>query len=600
MEKNFTEEEVMTKKIAWGVVLGILIIAGAGTLVSQQNGEDAKFVKWADTYLDEYWKFYPTAGTMAGFAKYNDRLEDWSEGNIERHLEQVDKFNAELVNKIMRDKLSPEVQIDFDLVREGLDLDLLRLEKIAPQQTNPLIYNDVLLNCLKGVLTKESLPIEARLAAAAARAKALPGFLKQAKENLKTPPKEYTDAAILQFAAILEFTKTEIPKLIEAADAGAKTKFNAEYAKAVAALDDYGKFLQGELLTRSTGNFRLGNEAHQRILQLTTGDALMPADLSAWAKADTTNIRNEMFKICFPYYKIMDPEFNIEEPPANLTGDGLINRVVAHVLNKIKVNQPTKEEWTSKIKANVDAVKAFIDKTKLLDVPAEVPAVTATPPMPWDFGLARLVAPSPYGANGAFDVEINPYPETLTGEALASFLDEYTNHLLPIWTIQHVYPGSFVPAVATLKNASFIRKLYCPPTLLVGWPHYMQDMFVFAGFNDYDLRQRLGELKLKLRAILDFQIDFNVHEAAYPKEQAVRLMMSTGFQTQAEAERKWNYIVLNPGAASLPYIGYRWIVDMETAYKTAKGDSFSKKEFLQKLISLGPLPIRVLKTKILQ
>ena len=32
-------------------------------------------------------------------------------------------------------------------------------------------------------------------------------------------------------------------------------------------------------------------------------------------------------------------------------------------------------------------------------------------------------------------------------------MDEYTNFLLPIWTIQNVYPGYFLPAVFTLKNA---------------------------------------------------------------------------------------------------------------------------------------------------
>ena len=500
------------KKTALAAVLGVMLFAGGGYLASQQNSEDAKFVKWVETYFDEYWKFHPTAGTLAGFTKFSDKLEDWSESRIEKYLEQLDKFNAELVNKIAKDKLSPDVQVDFDLVRENLDMTILRLEKIAPQQTNPLIYNEVLYHTIRALLVKNSSPLDARLTAATARAKAIPDFVKQANENLKTPPKEYTDEAVRQLTPLLDLYKNEIFKLIEAAGADVKAKFGAEHAKAVAALEDYSKFVQGDLLARSTGNFRLG-EAHQRIFQLTTGGSIMMNELGARATADTTNLRREMFKVCFSYYKIMDPEFDIENPPdpLNKQEQQLINKVVPHVLNKIKSNQPTKEEWLSKVKSNAEAIKAFLDQTKLLDVPAELPAIEVASPFDRDFQLVDLVLPAAYDSGAPVTLRVNPYLDTLSGEAAASFLDEYTNYLLPYWTIQNVYPGSYAPAVAALKNTTFVRRLYPNIPLLKGWPLYAQDMFVYAGFNFYDLKMRLNELKLKLRALVAFQVDANVH-----------------------------------------------------------------------------------------
>jgi uncharacterized protein (DUF885 family) len=77
-------------------------------------------------------------------------------------------------------------------------------------------------------------------------------------------------------------------------------------------------------------------------------------------------------------------------------------------------------------------------------------------------------------------------------------------------------------------------------------------------------------------------------------------MTRGGFQTQAEAERKWNRIILKPVDCAYTYIGFQEILDMEKEYKNLKGDSFSKKEFLQKLLSYGALPIRHLKKKILE
>jgi hypothetical protein len=588
----------MRKKLI-AVMFGVFILSGFGWLSSQQNGEAAKFNKTMETYLDAYWKFFPTAATLAGYHKYNDKLEDLAESNIEDYLKTVDKVSADLVNKVSRDKLSPEAQIDFDLLRDAIELNLLRLEEIRPQLLNPLYYNEILLQSIRGLFAKEYAPIDARLKSATERAKALPGFVKTAKTELKTPPKEYTEEAIRKFPAILEFYRIEIPKLIENGGVEAKSKFQAELGKAIIALEDYQRFLQGELLARSTGNFRLG-APHKRVFQLTVSGMLDQTELSARATADTTNIRNEMFKVCFSYYKIMDPKFDIEHPPANLSVDGLRNNVIAHVMNKIKSAQPTKEELFNKIKSTADDVKSFIAKQGLLDMPGDSLSVELMPALDRNSMLTKLITPTPYEQGGSYAVQINPYSENLPADQVQSFMDQYTNYLLPIWTIHNVYPGPFFPAAFTLKSAPLLRKLNPNQALIQGWPLYAQDMFIYAGFNDYDLKQRLCELKLKLEALMDFQLDANVHEGSYAKEQAIKLMTINGFQTPAEAERKWNFIVFHPNEASNAYIGYQIILDMEKEYKAAKGEAFSQKEFLKKLVSFGPLPMRVLKTKITQ
>ena len=70
------------------VPLAILLIVFSctGLLVSSKNGDDAKFQKTLENYLDEFWKFYPTAATLAGFHNYDDKLEDFSENNLEKRV----------------------------------------------------------------------------------------------------------------------------------------------------------------------------------------------------------------------------------------------------------------------------------------------------------------------------------------------------------------------------------------------------------------------------------------------------------------------------------------------------------------------------------
>jgi hypothetical protein len=63
--------------------VGAFAFLGLGLLLSQQSQDEAKFQKVMDTYLDAYWKFYPTAATLAGYHKYDDKLEDLSEKHRE-------------------------------------------------------------------------------------------------------------------------------------------------------------------------------------------------------------------------------------------------------------------------------------------------------------------------------------------------------------------------------------------------------------------------------------------------------------------------------------------------------------------------------------
>jgi len=167
-------------------------------------------------------------------------------------------------------------------------------------------------------------------------------------------------------------------------------------------------------------------------------------------------------------------------------------------------------------------------------------------------------------------------------------------------TIQKVFPGNFVPALAARKDPSLVKKLFPNQALLKGWPVYTEEMFLYAGFGNYDLRLRLSQLKRALKTVMDFNLELNIHQGGMTKEQAVNYMTRVGFQSEGEAERKWNHIILNPGEAALAYIGFQEILDLEKDYKKLKGEAFNQKEFLRKLVSHGAMPLRALKAKIAQ
>jgi len=584
------------------LVLFVFVFAflGFGFLLSQQSQEDAKFQKVMDAYLDAYWKFYPTAATMAGYHKYDDKLEDLGENNIEKHHEELDVFSQDMVTKADKTKLGAEAQIDYDILRNALDLELMRHESLVPWQYNPIFYNQIFNHCLRSLLTAGNTSLDTRLKAVIERAKGLPGLVKQAKANLQTPPQIYTETAIKQLPGILEFYKVDLPKLIEPAPAELKSRFQAEWSKAVAALEDYQSFLQTQLLAKSTGNFRLGDQVHSRLLTLTSEFSIPAQELVARAGADFKNLRREMFLVCIPFYRIMYPNINLEQLTTQRGEEEVRDIVIQGVFDKIKIEHPTRDKFFDHEKETVEELKAFFGQAKIVDLPDAPLAIEPMPAASRGLAPTTLVGPGAYDTGGTYTVELSPIPDGLTDDQAREILEEYNNFFMPFWMTRHVYPGSFVPAFFTNKSGTLLRKLYPNGPLLKGWPVYVEEMLVFGGFGNFDLRQRLNQIKSQLKIVMDFQMELNIHQAGMTKEQAISYMTKRGFQTPAEAESKWNRILLSPCEAAYPYIGIQEIRDMEKDYKKLKGEAFSQKEFLQRLLSYGAMPIRHLKARLAQ
>ena len=588
------------KKTIIPLAIFLIILSTTGLSLSQNNKEDGKFQKTLESYLDELWKFYPTTATLAGFHAYDDKLEDFSEKNLEKRMETLDTFNQEFVAKVDFTKLSPEVRIDHEIMRDALDIEVLRNENLLPWEYNPIFYNEIFRDCIQSLFSKEFAPLETRAKNAVERLKDLPKLIKQAKESLKTPPQLYTETAIKQFPGILDFYKNTLPGLIENTPADSRSKLQDGLNKALPELEDYQNFLKNELLPRSTGNFRLGQQVHTRLLRLTMQGEIPLQELISRATADFNNIRMEIFYTCVPFYKIMDPKIDLQKPPPGLTKDQLYDEVISHVMERLSRGHVSKDEYINRIKDSVNEIKDFILNNQLLTLPNDNPNIEPMPLCSQGITMARTIAPGIYESTGTPYIQVSPICEDWDEEQKESFLTEYNNSYLYFWIVRKVYPGEFIPFFYTGKYPSLVRKLYPNKALIKSWPVSIEEMLVTSGFGDYDLRLRLNQLKYLLKAVINFQLDLNIHSGSMTKDDAILLMKIRGFQTQAEAERKWDSIILNPGEAVLAYVGHQEILDMEKAYKSLKGDSFSKKEFLEKLLSYGALPLRQLKKKILE
>jgi hypothetical protein len=571
----------------------VFALACSGWLHAQQNAEDEKFQKTLEGYLDALWKFYPTAGTTAGYHKYDDRLEDFSKRSLERRHDELDSFNQEFVAKVDMTNLSPDFQIDHEIVIEALEMELIRHEAVVPWGYNPLFYNDIIENCIISILNSSTGTPEERAKNAAERLKDLPKLLKQAQENLQTPPQIYTETAIRQFEVILDFYQNGLPQLVAQAPESERGKLQENLTKALPELQNYGSFLQNELLSKSTGEFRLG-AAHNRLLRLLLQNDIPLQELISRANADIENTRREMTLICTPYYKIMDPRFDINSPPAGLGPDQLMNEIVFHVTSRFKGDHLTRDGFFQGIQDLTAGIQTYIRENQLIEIPEGDVTIVMAPKRGYSF--TRFIRPDAYAPSGEYTIEVGLLTPDIDDATALALLEEYNNDLLPFFVMRQIFPGQFVPFYFADQNTtSLVRRLYPNRPLIMGWPILVEEMMVLSGYGNFDLRLRLAQLKLRMKAAIDFILELQIHQGGMSKEDAIAYMTRKGFLSEAEANFNWDRISLLPGDATYAYVGLQELLDMQQSYQTKMGDSFSQKEFLSKVLSYGNLPLRRIK-----
>ena len=233
---------------------------GSADLKSQASSDWNKLV---DGFFDQYFKLYPTQATSTGFHQYDSDLEDYSRTGIDHQIAFAQDYLHRL-ESVDSSGLSSEERQDYRLVTNNLKSTLLELEKIRGWEKNPDRYSSGLTQSAFVIMSRKFAPPEKRLRSLIEREKAMPAVLVAARENLKNPPRIYTEVAIQQLPGIVGFFHKDVPEAFhEVADQHLLADFRTSNMAVITALEDYQKFLKETLLPRSHGDFRIGSENYR-------------------------------------------------------------------------------------------------------------------------------------------------------------------------------------------------------------------------------------------------------------------------------------------------------------------------------------------------
>ena len=157
-------------------------------------------------------------------------------------------------------------------------------------------------------------------------------------------------------------------------------------------------------------------------------------------------------------------------------------------------------------------------------------------------------------------------------------------------------PGHYLQIAHSNRYPSVIRIMLRSGPFIEGWAVYTERVMHEQGFRADDPLMRLVQLKWYLRSITNALMDSAIHVDGMTREQAMQLMLETGFQEEREAAGKWVRAQLSSSQLSTYFVGYQEHADMRAAAESRFGKQFDLKAYHDAVLSYGSPPVRFVRS----
>src|SRR5437867_1996770 len=528
------------------------IIISAGVLLSLSifntfaTPEDDVFQRTAHDYIEQYLQANPEDATELGDHRFDGQLTDYSSEARAKELATQKEFRDKL-NAIDGSQVTGANNVDFRILKENIDYKIFEAEELKETDWNPLVYNQSLANSLYLLVARDFASPEKRIPNLRQRMEGIPRVIAQAKMNLQHPPRIHTETAIDQTQGAINLVREGLAPLLDRAPQ-MKKELAPLQEKTAAALEDYKKWLQNDLLPRSDGNFRLGADKFRKKLRFALASDLSMEEIMQRAQADLQQTQTAIYETALPLYKKYFPN-----AARGATEDK--KKVTAAVLDKLAEQHADDNTIVGYAQKIVGEATDFVKSHDLVTVPEKPLDVIVMPEFKRGVAIAYCDPAGPLEKNGKTFFAVSPTPNDWSKERKESFFREYNNYMVRDLTVHEAMPGHYLQlAHANEFHApTLVRAVFWSGTFVEGWAVYTEQMMAEAGYGGPEVKMQ--QLKMRLRVICNAILDQSIHTANMSEQDALNLMMKEGFQQEGEAVAKWKRARLSSTQLSTYFIG---------------------------------------------
>ncbi len=579
----------------WLILFLFVLTTGPNTVLSQPNRDETMNQTTQALYaiFDSEWEYqlreYPESATYEGDRRYNGRLTDMSLTALAQR-QQHDREVLAKIEALDREALSPADRLNYDLFRRQYR------EAVEAQQ-----YRDFLMPVTKLWGPQINFPALVRFtpfetaedyAKYLQRLAAFPRYVEQIIALMRRGMQEgwMVPAIILRDVPAQIRAQYENPaegvfmapfrNFPERIDAAERRRLSAAGESAVAqhlvpAFRRFHEFFTQTYLPaapQSVGAWQLpdGRGYYQFKVRQFTTTALTPQEIHDIGLREVARIRAEMLAIidtvgfsgdfaAFVDFLRSDPQFYFTDPQMLLMSYRDICKRIDPELVKLFGRLPRTPYGVAEIPAN----EAPTSYTGYYQPPA-----------------GDLTRAGYFYAN-TYRLETRPKYEM---EAL---------------TIHEAVPGHHlqIALAMELENLPKFRQQSSVTAFVEGWALYAESLGEALGLYQ-DPYSKFGQLTYEMWRACRLVVDTGMHYLKWTRQQAIDFMLENTAKTEHDIVSEVDRYIGWPGQALAYKIGELKIKELRRKTETALGERFHIREFHDRILENGAIPLDVLEGKI--
>jgi uncharacterized protein (DUF885 family) len=554
-------------------------------------------------YLDGLFRAKPHLATFMGDHRFDGKLPDLSPGALKQRDAELTQLRKELESQKPR---SLDDEIDASIMKDAIDLELLYLREIRDWEWNPRLNDsfpyydprEILAGRLSDIIHGDFAPEAERLKSVESQLRAVPQFLDQATAALERgsrhPSRIMAEHAIKDNQGRIEFFESEVKTFTQKSPGAESAR-----KQAVEALKKFQAYLEGPLLKRADGDWRLGAALYKKKFPLALQTALTPEQMVPRAEAAFKAARADLYAVARKLHAELWP--NAPQPGANADAKTQ-KQTIEKVKEQLSKDHPKPDQLVAAHARNLDELRAFIEKKNLVQLPPRDTLLVE--PMP---AFKRGAQAAEYLAPGVLDRKpkwhatyyVDPIDPTWPPERVESYLRGQNDYEVQLVAAHEAYPGHHTQYWYSKRNLNPLRAVLWNAPMVEGWAVYGEGLMVKNGWGDklndrfkfYDAR---GRMVVATNALMDVKL----HSGTMTDAEAVRFMVEEGFQEQAMAEKKLERAKLDSTQLSQYFLGLEEINALEADFRK-QHPSFDQRAFDEALIGHGSVAVKFLRRYLL-
>jgi len=546
------------------LLAALVLFSGADGQPASRPAASRQWNIFVEDFIDSHFAAHPDKAVHAGRHAYDGKLPDWSRVGLQRERARL---------RAKRDKalsfdpaaLDDRQRLEREYLLAVVDRNLFWLDSAAWPYRNPYFYEAALDPNV--YLTLPYAPLEQRMRAYIAYARAIPGAVGQIRDNLSLPlARSHLDIGLTSFSRLASYYEREVPAVFAAVkDPRLQKEFRTSNAAAAQAMKSMAAWLETKRATASD-DFALGAERFREMLWKTERVDVPLETLEKAGREDLERNLASLSTACAEYAP---------------------GRSIAECVAMVQAKKP-KGGVVDVARRQLDELRAFILEKKLVAIPGSEEALVAEAPPYKRFNPAYIDIPGPYEKGLPSVYYIAPPDPSWSVEERNAYIPGTANLLFV--SAHEVWPGHFLQFLHANRAASKFGQLFVGYAFAEGWAHYAEELMWEAGLGNGDPATHIGQLLNALLRNVRFISAIGLHTGGMTLAESERMFRDTAFQDPGNARQQAARGTFDP--AYLNYtMGKLMIRKLRADWTASRGGRRAWPVFHDQFLSFGGPPI---------